>query len=194
MDCSLPGFSGRNPGIQPMRILQARILGWAAMPSSRGHSWPRDPVCVSYVSCIGRQVLYHWCCLGSPVIPIPLIYPYPSPFPFGYHKFACFLCLSLLPFYKYICFYYFLDSTYQFSSVAQSCLTLCDPMDCSTPGLPVHCQLPEFTQTHVHWIGDAIQPSHPLSSPSPPAFNLSQHQDLFKWLNSSNQVAKVLEF
>ena len=65
----------------------------------------------------------------------------------------------------------------QFSSVARSCPTLCDPMDCSTPGLPVHHQLPEFTQTHVHRAGDAIQPSHPLSFPSPPAFNLSQHQE-----------------
>ena len=68
----------------------------------------------------------------------------------------------------------------QFSSVVQSCLTLCSPMDHITPGLPVHHQLPEFTQTHVHWVGDAIQPSHPLSSPSPPAFNHSQHQGLFK--------------
>ena len=68
----------------------------------------------------------------------------------------------------------------QFSSVTQSCPTLCDPMNCSTPGLPVHHQLPEFTQTHVHRVGDAIQPSHPLSSPSPPALNLSQHQGLFK--------------
>ena len=67
-------------------------------------------------------------------------------------------------------------------------------MNCSMPGLPVHHQLPEFTQTHVHWVGDAIQPSHPLSSPSPPAFNLSQHQGLFKWVGSSHQVAKVLEF
>ena len=83
---------------------------------------------------------------------------------------------------------------YQFSSVAQSCPTLCDPMDCSTPGLPVHHQLSEFTQTHVHWVSDAIQPSHPLSSPSPPAFNLSQNQSLFKWVSSSHQVAKVLEF
>ena len=82
----------------------------------------------------------------------------------------------------------------QFSSVAQSCPTLCDPMDCSTPGLPVHHQLPEFPQTHVHWVGDAIQPSHPLSSPSPPTFNLSQHQGLFKWVSSSQQVAKILEF
>ena len=62
----------------------------------------------------------------------------------------------------------------QLSSVAQSCLTLCDPMDCSTPGLPVHHQLPEFTQTHVHWVGDAIQPSYPLSSPSPPSLSLSR--------------------
>ena len=82
----------------------------------------------------------------------------------------------------------------QFSSVAQLGPTLCDPMDCSTPGLPVHHQLLEFTQTHVHWVGDAIQPSHPLSSPYPPTFNLSQHQGLFKWDSSSHQVARVLEF
>ena len=81
----------------------------------------------------------------------------------------------------------------QFSSVAQSCLTLCDPMDCSTPGFPVHHQLPELAQTHVHWVGDAIQPSHPLSSPSPPAFNLSQLQGLLQRVSSSHQVAKVLE-
>ena len=81
----------------------------------------------------------------------------------------------------------------QFSSVAQLCLTLCDAMDCSTPGLPVHRQLPELTQTQVHWLGDAIQPSHPLSSPSPSTFNLSQHQGLFQWVSSSHQVAKVLE-
>ena len=67
----------------------------------------------------------------------------------------------------------------QFSSVAQLCPTLCDPVDCCTPGIPVHCQLPEFTQTHVHWISNAIQPSHPLPSPSSPAFNLSQHLGLF---------------
>ena len=72
----------------------------------------------------------------------------------------------------------------QFSSVAQSCLTLCHPMDCSMPGLPGYHQLPKFTQTHVHWVSDAIQPSHPLSSPCP-AFNLSQHWALFKWVSSS---------
>ena len=72
----------------------------------------------------------------------------------------------------------------QFNSVHQLCPTLCDPMDCSTPGLPVHHQHLEFTQTHVHWVGDAVQPSHPLLSPSSPTFNLSQHQGLFKWVGS----------
>ena len=81
----------------------------------------------------------------------------------------------------------------QFSSVAQSCPTLCDPMNCSTPGLPVHHHLPEFTQTHVNRVRDAFQPSHPRSSPSLPAPNPSQHQSLFQWVNSSHEVAKVLE-
>ena len=80
----------------------------------------------------------------------------------------------------------------QFSSVAQSCPTLCDPTDWSMPGFTVHHQLPELTQTHVHWVGDPIQPSHPLSSPSPSAFDLSQHQGLFQWVSSLHQVAKVL--
>ena len=84
-------------------------------------------------------------------------------------------------------------SNNQFSSVAQSCTTLCSPMDCSMPGFPIHHQLPELAQTHVHPVGDAIQPSHPLSSPSP-AFNLSQHQGLFQWVRSLHQVAKLLEF
>ena len=78
--------------------------------------------------------------------------------------------------------------------VAQSGPTLCGPMDCSPPGLPVHHQLPEFTQTHVHRVSDAIQPSHPLSSPSPPAVNLFQHQALFQWVSSSHQVAKYQSF
>ena len=87
-----------------------------------------------------------------------------------------------------------LYSLIQFSSVAQLCLTLHNPMDCSTQGFPVYHQLLELAQTHVHWVSDAIQLSHPLSSPSPPAFNLSQHQGLFRWVSSSQQVAKVLEF
>ena len=82
----------------------------------------------------------------------------------------------------------------QFSSVAHSCPILCDPMNRSMPGLPVHHQLPEFTQTLVHQVSDAIQPSHSLSSPSPLAPNPSQHQSLFQWVNSSHEVAKVLEF
>ena len=75
---------------------------------------------------------------------------------------------------------YTYNHSVQFSSVTQSCPTLCNPMDCSTPGFPVHDQLPELTQTHVHQVSDAIQPSHPLLSPSPPTFSLSQHQGLFK--------------
>ena len=91
----------------------------------------------------------------------------------------------------------FFGSLYSFCcccySVAKSCLTLCDPTDCSTPGFPVLHYQPEFAQTHVHWVDDAIQPSHPLLPPSPPAFNLSQHPSLFQWVSSSHQVAKVLE-
>ena len=85
-------------------------------------------------------------------------------------------------------------SSVQFSSVAQSCPTLCDPMDCSTPGFPAHHQLLELTQTHVHPGSDDIQPSHPLLAPYSPAFNLSQHQGLFYWISSSHQVAKLLKF
>ena len=86
------------------------------------------------------------------------------------------------------------DSSVQFSSVTQSCPTLCNPMDCSTPGFPVYHQLPELAQTHVHWVSDAVQPFHPLSSPFPPTFKLPQHQGLFQWVISLHQVAKVLEF
>ena len=88
----------------------------------------------------------------------------------------------------------FLPSGYQFSSVTQSCPTLCNPMDCSSSGSPVHHQLLELTQTRIHQVSNAIQPSHPLSSPSPPAFNLSQHHSLLQRVSSSHQVAKVLEF
>ena len=85
-------------------------------------------------------------------------------------------------------------SSVQFISVAQSCLTHCNSMDCSTPGFPVHHQLPELAQTHVHRASDAIPPSYPLSPPFPPTFNLSQHQNLFQWVSSLHLVAKVLEF
>ena len=107
----------------------------------------------------------------------PLVFhsPYPEPYVLDPSFDAC-LCVPL------------------FSSVAQSCLTLCKPMACSTPGLPVHHQLPELAQTHVLRVGDAIQSSHPLSSPSPPAFSLSQDQSLLQVVSSSHQMAKVLEF
>ena len=91
---------------------------------------------------------------------------------------------------KYSSFLSFSSAQFSRSVVSDSL----QPMNCSTPGLPVHHQLPEFTKTHVHRVSDAIQPSHPLSSPSPPAPNPSQHQGLFQWLNSSHEVAKVLEF
>ena len=98
-----------------------------------------------------------------------------------------------------ICIYFLscncnLQTECSVGSVGQSCPTLCDPMNCSTPGLPVHHQLVEFTQTHVHWVGDAIKPFHPLSSPSPSAFNLLQHQGLFKWVSSLYQEAKYWSF
>ena len=115
-----------------------------------------------------------------------------------YHKWQNFFLfmaeLYSIVWYAYVYIYTNICISDQIRSVAQLCLTLCDPMNHSTPGLPVHHQLPEFTQTHVHRVGDAIQPSHPLSSPSPPAPNPSQHQSLFQWVNSSHEVAKVLEF
>ena len=98
-----------------------------------------------------------------------------------------------------ICFHFglfYIDhgSSGQRSSVVRSCPTLCDSMDCSTPGFPVRHQLQELVQTDVHWVSDAIQPSNPLSSPSPQAYNLSQHQGIFQWVNSSHQVAKDWSF
>ena len=97
-------------------------------------------------------------------------------------------------YYRFPLLPYGYQSSVQFNLVTQPCLTLCDPIYFSTPVFPVHRQFPELTQTHVHQVGDAIQPSHPLSSPFPPVFNLSQDQGLFKWVSSSHQVAKVLEF
>ena len=95
---------------------------------------------------------------------------------------------------KKLWYIYTMEYSDQIRSGAQSCPTLCDPMNRSMPGLPVHHQLPEFTQTHVHRVSDAIQPCHPLSSPSPLAPNSSQHQSLLQWVNSLHEVARVLEF
>ena len=164
MDCSPPGSSVHG-------IFQARVLEWVAISFSRGSSQTRD---WTRVSCIGRRILYHWATRKAVVECSPLfLVIYFLFFWISHKKWA---------------------NIFQFSSVAQSCPTLCDPMNHSTPGLPVHHQLQEFTQTHVHRVGDAIQPSHPLSSPSPPAHNPSQHQSLFQWVNSLHEVAKVLEF
>ena len=143
VDCSPPGSSVH-------RILQARILDWVAMPSSKKSSWPRN---WNHISC------------GV---------------------------FTTEPLRKHL--YIHIYAYIYISSVVQLCLTLCNPMDCSMPGFPVHHQILEFTQTHVHRVSDAIQPSHPLSSPSPPAPNPSQHQGFFQWVNSSHEVAKVLEF
>ena len=151
MDCNSPGSSVHG-------ILQARILQWVIMPSSRGSSQPRD---WTSVSCV-----LNWQAGSLPLVPLA----------------------------KPIVMTKAIFSSVQFGSVTQLCPTLCNPMNCSMPGLPVHYQLPESTQTHAHRVGDAIQPSHPLSSPPPPAPYLSQHQGLFQSVSSSHQVAKVLEF
>ena len=104
-----------------------------------------------------------------------------------------FKCTLIKVFYNRYSLFIYLFYSVQFSSVTQPCPTLCDPTDRSMLGFLVHHQLPELTQTHVHWVSDAIEPSHPLSSPSPPTFNLSQHQSLFKGVSSLHQVSKVLE-
>ena len=108
----------------------------------------------------------------------------------GSHFCLTFIC-STLDAWFFLSFHF---SSVQFSSAAQSCPNLYNPMNHSTPGIPVHHHLPEFTQTCIHWVRDAIQPSHPWSSPSSPAPNPSQHQSLFQWVNSSHEAAKVLEF
>ena len=146
MDCSSPGSSVHG-------IFRARILEWVAISSSRGSSWSRYRTGLSCISCFGRQVLYHWCHLGSHV---------------RYFR--------------------------SVQSLSRVQLFATPWTNCSTPGFPVHHQLLKLAQTHVHWVGDAIQPSHPLSSPSPPAFNLSQHQGIFHGVSSLHEVAKVLDW
>ena len=146
-------------------ILQARILEWAGFPFSRGCSQLRD---WTQVSGIAGGFFTSWATKE--------------------------VCYSDNKLFKVDEMDIYIYSSVQFSLVSQSCLTLCDSMDCSTSGLPVHHQLLEFTQTHVHWVGDAIQPSHPLPSPSPPTFNFAQHQGLFQWVSFLHQVARVLAF
>ena len=180
-----------------------------------GSSQPRHPTCVSYVSGIGRQVLYTsstWeaCCLKYIALREKqawTLYHADQANPSDVNTWNSFSReMGCLITERYLWGTWWQQgnaflvyrgqrkmSSVQFSSVAQSCLTLCDPMDCSMAEFPVHHQLLELTQIHVHWVGDAMQPSHPLLSPSP-VFNLSQHQGLFIWVSSSHQLTKVLEF
>ena len=156
------------PGSSIYGLFQARILEWIAISFYRGSSCPRDrprSPALQAVSLLSEP-LSMWATNTRTFTIRDENYS-------GYNK-------------TYI--------SVQFSSVAQSCPTLCDPMNRSMVSFPVHHQLPEFTQTHIHWVGDAIQPSRPLLSSSLPAFNFSLHKGLFKWLCSLHQVAKVLEF
>ena len=153
------------PGSSVYGIFQSRILAWLAISYSKGSSQPRDPTCVFCVFCVS--------CIGRQILYNWATWEDPQ---------WTWLHVNLK------------TSSVQFSSAAQSCPTLCNPMNCSTSGFPVHHQHLEFTRTHVHRIGDAIQRSHPLSSPSPPAPTPFQHQGLFQWVNSLHEVAEVLEF
>ena len=185
MDCSQSGSS--VPG-----ILQARILEWVVIPFSR--DLPNAGMEPGLLHC--RQILNH-CARGAWWIVNPA-YLSPSLEIIYTHSFSFFKNCWLNQLFSFTVAPRNirddnLKKSFQFSSVTQSCPTLCNTMDYSMPGIPVHHPLLEPTQTHVYWVGDAIQPSHPLSAPSP-AFNFSQHQGLFKWVSSLHQVAKVLEF
>ena len=152
------------PGSSVHGILQAKILEWVAISFSRGSSRPRD---------LTNRGIKH----GSPALQADSLSSEPPGNSPECHPWASQN-----------------EHSVRFSLVAQLCPTLCNPMDCSTPGFPVLHQLLGLAQTHVHQVSDAIQPSHPLLSPSSPAFSLSQHQGLFQGVSSSHQVAKVLEF
>ena len=164
--CSIP-VSGRSPGEGNGNPLQSSYLG---NPMDRKASWTT----VRGVTKIQTWVSKHTCML---------LYTWQICKEIRFRVIQDWRCINPNG-------YITLKSV---SSVAQSCPTLCDSIDCSMPGFPVHHQLPELAQTHVHRVCDAIQPSHPLSTPSPPAFNLAQQQGLFQWVNPSHQVAKVLE-
>ena len=171
---------GSPPGSPVPGILQARTLEWVAISYSSAWKW---------------EVKMKW--LSHVRLRDPTDCSLPGSSVHGIFQ-ARVLEWIAIAFTKSISFVYLCSKYYkqnnQIRSVAQSWPTLCDPMNRSTPDLPIHHQLPEFTETHVHRVSDAIQPSHPLSSPSPLAPNPSQHQSLYQWVNSSHEVAKVLEF
>ena len=159
-------IDGSPPGCPIPGILQARTLEWVAISFS--NAW-KGKVNVKSLSCVR-------------LLATPWTAAYQAPPSMGFSRQEYWSGLPL-PSPKF--------SSVQFNSVTRSCPILCDPMNLSMPDFPVHHQLLESIQTHVHWVGDAVQPSRLLSSPSPPALDLSQHQGLFKWVSSSHQVAKV---
>ena len=166
-------------------------MEWVTLPFSRRSSQPRYQTQVSHIAggfftswATREEILIKSLNFDCDYIQSRLIL---SLLILEINQYWIFQCVNMI----YLSIYF---SSVQFSSVTQSCPTLCNPMNHSMPRLPVHHQLLEFTQTHIHWVGDAIQPSYPLSSPSPPAPNPSQHQGLFQWVNSSHEVAKVLDF
>jgi len=203
MDCCLPGSSVRGS-------LQTRMLEWVGCHALFQGIFPTQGLNP------GLLHFLHWQAGSLPLVPLGKSHLRLSPylilgvecmknerefleedrdsheerkicfFHFKIHFFVLFILVTECTLIRYY--------SVQFSSVTQLCPTLCDPMNRSMPGVPVHHQLPELTQTHVHWVSDAIQPSHSLSSPSPPAPNPFQHQGLFQWVNSLHEVAKVLEF
>ena len=187
MDCSLPGSSIHG-------TFQARVQEWGAIAFSViairlsiFQCYFFLNVCIMLFSCTLHKTFKIYFSSLNPWSLDPHVMYFYSPFNFQIQiyqriKLSNSKTKSIAP------------CSVQFSSEAQSCLTLCDPMNCSTPGLPVHHQFLEFTQTHVHRVGDAIQPSHPLLSLFTPAPNPSQHQSIFQWVNSSHEVGKVLKF
>ena len=214
---------GMKPVCLRSPVLAGRIFTTVTWETTHNHSMAKIAMrfssvqfsCSAVSSCLQPHGLYHTRLPCPPLTPRacsnscplswwrhPTIQPShplwslsPPAFNLSYHQglfqWVSSMRLTLL---FYHCLWHLkVAQSFKFSSVTQLCPTLSDLMDCSTPGLPVHHQLPESTQTHVHGISDAIQPSHPLWSPSP-AFNLSQRQGLFKWVSSSHQVSKILEF
>ena len=169
MDCKLPGSSAHG-------IFQTRILEWVAISSFRGSSWPRDWTCI----CCTAGGFFTARAIGEALIPA-----------LERHIYLWLLISSIeaTSFLENVS-----NLTFCFCcSVVKLCPTLCDPMNCNTPGFPVLHYLPEFAQTHVHWVSDALQSSRPLPPVCPLAFNLSQDQGLFQWVSSLHQVAKVLQ-
>ena len=178
LPCSPPGDLP-NPGIKPTSLIS---------PALAGGFFTTSVIWEALIADITSYYEFYFLCSPTSILLISYLHG------IIFQSFIFFLtCVyAWSPFLENNILMY--TSSVQFSSVAQLCLILRDPMNHSMPGLPVHQQLLEFTQTHVHWVSDAIQPSHSLLSPSPPAFNLSQHQGLFQWVSPSHHMAKVLEF